>query len=156
VLWAATMRSTASTGVPGGAAYPAACEREGFQESAEQGRMAGRNPLRSFVWEWACYLAHRGHNVKVVAPLGIVRSRNGKGAAFRWLLLHSRRATRTLTAIDHESILNQLRLGQQAGQQVFVAIKFERPVAKVVVLPAASAARMARVGSDKGGITWDW
>lgn len=118
--------------------------------------MAGRDLLHSFVWEWACYLAQRGHDVKLAAPPSIVRSRNGKGTAFRWLLLHSPRATRTLTAIDHQSILNQLRLGQRAGQQVFVAIKFERPVAKVVVLPAARVVRVARIGSDKGGIAWDW
>ncbi len=114
-------------------------------------------PLRNFVSEWACYLAQRGHRVSSLpGALEVLCSRNGRDVAYRWLLLHAKRDTRRLTAIEHENIQRHLRRGRQAAEQVFVVIKFDRPEPRVVVLPAAKAIKVGRLRSDRGGIPWKW
>jgi len=75
---------------------------------------------------------------------------------YRWMFLHTEGSTRRLTAIEHENIKRQIEAARKARQKAYLVVKFERPVDKVVVMPAEKAAQVGRVRSDKGGIPWDW
>lgn len=118
--------------------------------------MVGSAALQEFVLKWACYLQRRGHRVKVIsgAP-DMLRARNGRGERYRWLLLHAKGSTRRLTAIEHEHIQRQLRRAEKTREQVYVVVVFDRANRRVVMLPAARAARIGRVHADKGGIAWE-
>jgi len=118
--------------------------------------MAGNSPLSGFVDEWIRYLALRDHRIwEFTDQPDVLRSRNGKGTAYRWLLLRAKHATRRLTPIERENIVRELRNGQQMGEQVFVVVRFDRPQGKVIAYPAAMALQAGRLRSNKGGIPWD-
>lgn len=115
------------------------------------------SPVQALVWEWASYLEQRGHHVKVPTDGSrILRSRNGRGTRYRWLFLHTESHSLRLTAIDHENIKQEARRARKAGESTFLVVRFERPAARVVVLPAEKAAKTGQLRSDKGGVPWDW
>jgi len=115
------------------------------------------SPLRDFAVEWARYLQLRGHRVRRArGPLDTLLSRNGRAGRYRWLLLHAKGSTRRLTAIEHEHIQRQLRRAEKTREQVYVVVVFDRAGRRVVMLPAARAARIGHVRADKGGIAWEW
>jgi len=114
-------------------------------------------PVSALVWEWASYLEQRGHQVKRSADaFGVLLSRSRLSRRYRWLFLHAERPTRRLTAIEHENIKRQIEAARKARQKAYLIVKFERPVGKVVIMPAEKAAQVGRLRSDKGGIPWDW
>ena len=118
--------------------------------------MDGSSPLHEFILEWVCYLKQRAHRInRIPRTLAMVRSRNGLGSRYRWLFFHAEGSARRLTAIEREHIRRQLGCGQKAGEQVYVVIKFQRPVGKVIALPATRVLKLARLRADKGGIPWD-
>jgi hypothetical protein len=117
--------------------------------------MVHRSPLGRLVGEWGAFLQLRGHSLRGHRrDPSILRSRNGR-ISYRWLFLYSDHTTRALTPIERERIQRQRRAGRVAGEQVFVVVKFERPFAKVVVLPASAIAELRRLRADKGGISWE-
>ena len=113
--------------------------------------------LRTLVSEWARYLEERGHVVRRLpnAP-EVLLSRNRGRRGYRWLLFHTEQPTRGLTAIEHETLAKQARIARKAREKAYLVIKFERPEAKVVVLPASRAVKARRLCWDKGGIPWGW
>ena len=118
--------------------------------------MQGSLPLQRLISEWSRHLEQRGHRVR--QPRGaanVVVSRNGRSTKYRWVMLHARGPVRRLTAIEHETIERELQRGCRAKDLVFVVVEFERPESKLLVLPAAMAAGIGRLRSDKGGIPWN-
>ena len=119
--------------------------------------MSEYSPVYTLVWEWAGYLEQRGHQVKQPAnAFGVLLSRNSRRRGYRWVFLHAEGPTRRLTAIEHENIKRQTVAARKARQKAYLIVKFERPVGKVVIMPAEKAAQVGRLRSDKGGIPWDW
>jgi len=103
---------------------------------------------RTFACEWVKYLKRQGHQVKQIRrAFDVVVSRNGRGIRYRWVLVVG-------PAMDHENIQRQVRLGREANEQVYVVVKFHRPVSKVIVIPAVKVAMMRLIKSNKGGIPW--
>lgn len=112
--------------------------------------------IREFVLEWASYLEQRGHRLRRTrGGFRMLLSRNER-ARYRWLFLHVQGSTRRLTPIEREQVVREHRLGQEAGERVYLVIKFTRPVVKVIALPADKAAGTLRLSADRGGIPWDW
>ena len=113
-------------------------------------------PLVGFAREWAQYIEERGHRVsKLANRTYVLLSRNGHGARFRWLILRSDADVRRLTAIEHEIIQKDLARRGRGKEQGYVVVRFERPAARVLVLPADRALMMGSVRSDRGGIPWE-
>jgi hypothetical protein len=118
--------------------------------------MNGNTAPQDVAEEWIAYIEERGHRVgKTPVVSGVVLSKSGRTRRYRWICLHSKDATRRLTAIEHEVIKRQLELAQKGKDWAYVVVKFETPMPKVVVLPAEKAARMGVISSDKGGIPWN-
>ena len=113
-------------------------------------------PLYEFSQEWTRYLEQRDHKIRKSSDSnGPVSSRNCHGEKYRWLMFHSNEPTRRLTAIEHEAIKNQIRQGRNHRETVYVVVKFESPISKVLVLPASNAVRTRLLRSDRAGIPWD-
>ncbi len=111
--------------------------------------------LREFVLEWTSYLEQRGHRVRRTrGGLCMLLSRNGRAARYRWLLIHVEGSMRRLTPIEREQIGREHRRGQKAGEQVYIVVRFSRPVDTVIVLSADKAVRSSRLSAGKGGIPW--
>ena len=118
--------------------------------------MIGNNTPQDVAEEWIAYIEERGHRVgEMPATSGVVLSTSGRTRRYRWICLHSRDATRRLTAIEHEVIKRQLGLAQKGRDWTYVVVKFETPMPRVVVLPAEKAAMMGVISSNKGGIPWN-
>ena len=105
--------------------------------------------------EWAAYLQRYDHDVKRTRNGNALSSRNGAGTRFRWLFAHSTDSTLRLTASDHEYLERQARHARQAGERPYLVVKFEQPEPKLLVLPAAKAARTRLLSAKQGGIPWD-
>ena len=118
--------------------------------------MIGNCAPQDVAEEWIAYIEERGHTVgKTPVMSGVVLSKNEDTRRYRWICLHSRDATRRLTAIEHEVIKRQLGVAQKGKDWTYVVVKFETPMPKVVVLPAEKATRMGVISSNKGGIPWN-
>jgi len=118
--------------------------------------MLRRFPPAHFADEWARYLRGQGHRVRTsAAGPEVVCSRNGRGRRYRWLLVASRTPVRRLTAAEHEAVLRQIDQGRARGEQVFVVVKFDPPINKVVALSASRAAKASHLRASKGGIPWN-
>ena len=118
--------------------------------------MGRYSQLDVLICQWTKYLKQRGHHVNRSDGLAnVLLSRNGQAIRYRWLLLHARSKTRRFTAIEHENIQRQVRLGHKSRAQVYVVVKFDRPTGKILILPAGKAAKMGQFSADRGGIPWE-
>jgi hypothetical protein len=138
-------------------ASPALCTRYDYQRDRQNGLMDRCPPLVQLADEWSTYLEGRGHKLgRPTKASDAIVSRNGQGNRYRWIFLHVEGATGRLTAVERENIRRELQHAKKGRQQAYVVIKFERPFAKLIVMPASKASGTGRLRSDKGGIPWNW
>ena len=119
-------------------------------------RMKQKDVLGILREEWAGYLRERGQPLS--RPRGIncvLASRNSGGKHYRWLLLTARGKSRSLSRAEQEDVALNLKRADRLGEDAFVVVKFEKPVCKVVILPAETVLKKGRILSRKGGIPWD-
>ena len=76
------------------------------------------------------------------------------GKRFRWLLLSARGKSKSLSAVEIQDIRRHSRQAKRLNQRVYVAIRFQKPTAKVIVMPADRVATRKRILARKGGIPW--
>ena len=118
--------------------------------------MSGSSSIENLLEDWSAYLEQRGHQVKLKGgDEGMLSSKNSKGRRYQWILFQAKRGRFRLTANDHERIQQQINVSRKADHQVYVVVRFNRPVSKVLVIPATRAARIRLLRADKGGIPWD-
>ena len=84
----------------------------------------------------------------------MLESRDAAGKRFRWLLLSARGKSKCLSAVELQDIRRHLRRAKRLSQEVYVAIRFQKPTAKVIVMPADRVAARKRILARKGGIPW--
>ena len=112
--------------------------------------------LHSFVWEWMLYLEERGHYVHPPGPARtFLRSRNGAGKSYLWVLLCARGPDRRLTAAERKHMQEHILDSETEGEEAYLVVRFELPAAKVLIIPLAKALEEKRLVSDKGGIPWE-
>jgi len=108
-----------------------------------------------FLREWEAFLTERGHQVDLPKGVtGVLESRDAAGEGFRWLLLSARGKSKCLSAVEIQDIRCHLRRGKRLNQRVYVAIRFQKPTAKVIVMPADRVAARKRILARKGGVPW--
>jgi len=112
--------------------------------------------VRCLAWEWAAYLRERGHRVAFADDWCMLRSRNGQGIRYRWLLLCARKPTRRLTISERETVQAQLLRGKRARERVYVVLGFHIHDGRLLVVPAARALQEPRLKTSVGGIPWEW
>ena len=113
--------------------------------------------LWALFWEWAWYLEEHGHRVESEEnDPTIVRSQNGRGTRYRWLLLWAEKPARRLRALERRRVRTELETGKKGREHVYVVVAFERPTNRLLIVPAARALRLPVLSSDKGGIPWEW
>jgi len=118
--------------------------------------MDRRRAVECFATEWIYYLEQHGHEVtQAAARADVLRSCNGRGTKYRWLLRSAENDSLLLAAGDRKDIRRQLRLARRGGEQCFLVVKFEDPGGTALVLPATEALQIRRLRSDTGGIPWD-
>jgi len=114
------------------------------------------SPLRGLAEEWAHYLQQHGHQAeKSACAPELLFSRNGQGRRYRWLLRHIEGDSLRLSPADRKALRRQIRLAHNAGEWVYLVVKFEQPAGTLLVIPATEAVKAKRLGSDKAGIPWD-
>ena len=85
----------------------------------------------------------------------MLESRDAAGKRFRWVLLLSARGrSKCLNTVEIRDIRCHLRRAKRLNQRVYVAIRFQKPTAKVIVMPADRVATRKRILARKGGIPW--
>ena len=108
-----------------------------------------------FLAEWEAFLAERGHRIDLPKGVaGVLESRDGAGQRFRWLFLSARGKSKRLSGAEAQDIRRHLRQAKRLKQQVYVAFRFPKPMAKVIVMPAETVAIRKQILARKGGIPW--
>jgi len=114
------------------------------------------NVLGCLEAKWRNYLKQRGHCIyKSGSYLRVVRSRNGKKARYRWLLLTGHGPRRILSKSEQSNIRQHLRQAKTQQAATYLVVGFIQEPRRIIVLPAKAALNAQCVRSDKGGIAWD-
>ncbi len=119
--------------------------------------MNGFDDAMSLVDAWDAYLSRHHHNSELVDFVrGIVRSISRDGRRYRWILFRADGDTWKPTPAERQTIEEQIRDGENAAEHVFVVVRFNEPIARLIVQPASDVLARGRVTADKGGIPWEW
>lgn len=84
----------------------------------------------------------------------MLQSRDAAGKGYRWLLIIAQGRSKTLKRSELEDVKYHLRRARDLKQKVYVAIRFQRPESKVIILPADRVLKRKRILPSKGGIPW--
>jgi hypothetical protein len=105
---------------------------------------------------WQKYLTNRGHYIyRGGTYLPVIRSRNGRKARYRWLLLVGHALKRTLSKPELSNICQNLRKARMLKEATYLVVGFTQEPRRVVILPAKVALKTGYIRSDKGGIAWE-
>jgi hypothetical protein len=116
------------------------------------------NPIPSSLeTAWYGYLEQRGHRIcRCIIRLPVIRSRNGRKARYRWLLLTGRHPKKALGKFERADIRYHIGRAKEAKEDVYLVVGFPEEPRRIIVLPADKALRTRVVRSDKGGIGWEY
>ena len=112
--------------------------------------------LAGFREEWADFLGRRHHKIWTARGPGcVVRSHDGAGHRYRWILFVVTGKSKVLTSRDRASIKHHLAVGLRQRQKVYLVIRFGDGINKVLVMPAERVRKRKRILARKGGIPWN-
>ena len=116
------------------------------------------NPILSCLEAaWCDYLEQRGHRIcRSIIRQPVIRSRNGRKARYRWLLLAGRRTIKMIDRSERADIRYHIGRAKEAKEDVYLVVGFPEEPRRIIVLPADKALRTRVVRSDKGGIDWEY
>ena len=117
--------------------------------------MKNKKKLGRFRDEWKDFLIQKGHYLsRSNQKYGIIESINGSGKRYIWLLTESIDSIKSFNEAELEYIREYDEQGKKNDKQVFVVIKFNSPISKVIIIPANRVIKSSIVDSSKGGIAW--
>ena len=117
--------------------------------------MQPKNFLEEFRKEWEEFLAERGHRVWNPKGIGcVLLSRNAEKKVYRWLLFLAHGESRTLNQSELADLKIHMKRAKSLNQEAYVAIRFQKPGVKLLILPVAKAMQAGRIFPTKGGIPW--
>ena len=105
--------------------------------------------------KWRDYLEERGHFVyqtRTCQPA--IRSRKGKKARYRWLLLIGHDPRRILSKSEQSNVRRHLRQAKTQKEVTYLVVGFIQEPGRIIILPANSALKAQCFRSDTGGIAW--
>ncbi len=105
--------------------------------------------------DWEAFLAEREHKVGCPKGVGcVLQSRGPGGMSFRWLLFIAKGKSKTLNKAELEDVQRHLKRARRLNQKAYVVVGFQKPVRKVIVMPADRVLKRKRILPRKGGIPW--
>lgn len=126
-----------------------------FEAGFEIAYMSPNDPLGCLETDWREYLQDRGHRICRTPPrMSVVRSRNGRKARYRWLLLVGQGLKRVLGKSELSSIRQHVEQAKSLREATYLVVGFVQEPQRIIVLPAEAALGDRCVYSDKGGIAW--
>ena len=93
------------------------------------------NSLDEFRKKWGVFLNERGHKVGYPKGVGcVLQSRNGAKKQYRWILIVTQGKSKTLNRAELEDVRLNVRRANALNQKAYVAISFDKPQQKVIVI----------------------
>lgn len=117
--------------------------------------MQQKNLLKEFQREWKAFIRDRGHKVGDPQGIGcVLQSSDPAKKCYRWLLLFAQGKSKTLNRAEIEDMRHHLKRARRLKQKAYMVINYQKPVGKVIVLPADRVLKRKRILPSKGGIPW--